>query len=196
MAGGFLSAEGPNVDQIYEQVNVRTMYRSTGKVAITGSLGLEVRQSQGGGTNRVTPVLELGVLYQPFEKTTATLSANRRVLSSATIAGQDYTTTGFTFDLRQGFLSRYAATLTLGYEHTSYFVVNAVAVNPNAAGDNFRVADAAREDNFFYVQPAVDVRITERLSARLFYAHRQNVSSLRNTGFADNHFGLRLSFIY
>lgn len=178
---GYLSVKRGTPNQVFEQFNLRASYQSTGKLAVNGSVGLEARQFEGSSGNHVTPVLELGLLYQPFDGTTISLSANRRVLSSATLAGQDYTTTGFVGTGRQRFFQRYFLSLTLGYENASYF---------SASGQ----ADSSREDSYYYVQPSLEFRITETWNVNLFYVHRQNASSSGNTSFANNQFGLRTSY--
>ena len=195
LSAGYLSAQKPNPSQTFEQVNLRGAYQTTGKVALNASVGLEVRQFQDSSGQNVTPVLELGLLYQPFDGTTISLSANRRVLSSATIGGQDYTTTGFTVSARQRLFSRFFPSLTFGYENSEYFGTGTVG-NPNANGA-VTTSSASRSDNYIYVQPTLEVRIRENWTASLFYTHRQNTSSgSGSTSFSDNQFGLRTSISF
>lgn len=190
LSAGYLKPQQPDPNQTYEQISLRAAYQTTGKVSVTASVGLEVRQFEGSSSNHVTPVLEIGALYQPFDGTLVTLSASRRVLSSATLAGQDYTTTGFTITGRQRFLRRYFPTLTLGYENSSYFDTG-TSGNPNDNGAR-AVGDAERQDNYFYLQPSLDIRIRDRWSASIFYTRRQNVSrNSSSTGFDNNQVGIR-----
>lgn len=181
---GYLVPERPSVDQDFEQVNVRLNYQLFGKVSANGSFGLEVREFGGsdGGT-KVTPVLELGVLYQPFDSTTLSLSATRRVLSSATLAQQDFTTTNVTVSGRQRFLQKIFFTLTFGYENADYFSTN-------------RAVSASRRDNYFYVQASAEYAVTKFWNLGGFYTHRQNDSTGAGTSFTDNQVGLRTSFSF
>ncbi len=184
LALGYLAPQSPSVDQVFEQVNLRLNYQAFGKVSANGSIGLEFRQFGGsnGGTN-FTPVFELGVLYQPFDSISLTLSGTRRVLSSATLASQDFTTTNITISARQRFLQKIFFTLTLGYENAEYFSTN-TAVN------------ASRTDNFFYIQAGVEYALTSFWSAGAFYSHRENDSTGNNTSFANNQVGLRTTFTF
>lgn len=184
-SGGYLFSESGNTDQNYEQANVRVSYQLTGKLSTNGSAGLELRQFQGAnasGTN-FSPVFELAVIYQPFDATTLTLSATRRILSSAVLDGQDYTTTGVTISGRQRFYQRFFVGLTLGYEHSSYF-------------NTIKGSGASREDDYVFVQPTFDLDITRYWSAGLFYLHRENSTSQSSFSFRDNQFGLRTTFTF
>ena len=192
---GYLGTQEPDPSQTFEQVNVRVSYQASGKVAVNASVGLEVRQFQNSSDQNVTPVLELGALYQPFDGTTVSLSGSRRVLSSATLAGQDYTTTGFTVSVRQRFLSRFFPSLTLGYDNSEYFSTGTVG-DPGANGA-ITTGSASRSDNYIYVQPSLEIRIRDNWSASIFYTHRENVSTgAASTGFNNNQFGVRTSISF
>ncbi len=189
---GYLGVQEPNPSQTFEQVNVRASYQASGKLAVNASVGLEVRQFQNSSDQHVTPVLELGALYQPFDGTTVSLSGSRRVLSSATLAGQDYTATGFTVSVRQRFLRRFFPSLTFGYDNSEYFGTGTVG-DPNANGAT-TAGSATRSDNYLYVQPALETQIRDNWSASVFYTHRENVSTgAASTGFSNNQFGVRTS---
>ena len=62
-----------NVDQTFEQVNFRINYQVTGKFGLSASGGVEFRQFDGNRGDYVTPVFELGAVYNPFDGTTITL---------------------------------------------------------------------------------------------------------------------------
>ena len=117
------------------------------------------------------------------------------MLSSATLAGQDYTTTGFTVSARQRLFNRFYPSLTFGYENSAYFGTGTVG-DPNANGA-ISASSSSRTDNYVYVQPTVEVRIRDNWTASIFYTHRQNVSrGSGNTGFSDNQFGVRTSIAF
>ena len=62
---------------------------------------------------------------------------------------------------RQGLLGRVYFTLAVGYENSSYF-------------STLDGVDATREDNYFFVQPALDLTLTRYGSVGACYLHRQN----------------------
>ena len=183
---GYNWVDSPNPDQTFEQVNVRMTYQATGKISMNGSVGVEFRQfddsSNSSGTY-VSPVYEIGATYQPFDGTSLSLRGSRRTLNSAVLQAQDYASTNITFGARQRLLRRIYLGLVLGYENSSYF--------STAAG-----VDASREDNYFIVQPAVDVTITNFWTVGAYYLHRENNSSTETFSFDDNQIGLRTSLIF
>ena len=181
---GYLNPDPPTPDQVFEQLTLRLSYQLTGKLSASGSFGLEDRQFSGssGGSN-LTPVFELGATYQPFDSTSLSLSASRRVLSSAVLGGQDYTTTNVTFSARQRFFQKVFLTATFGYENSSYFSTGSGVT-------------ANRSDNYFYVQTALDYSLTSHWTFGGFYTHRENDSTGSNAAFADNQVGLRVTLNY
>ena len=68
------------MDQTFEQVNFRINYQVTGKFGLSASGGVEFRQFDGNRGDYATPVFELGAIYNPFDGTTITLAAGRRIL--------------------------------------------------------------------------------------------------------------------
>ncbi len=184
---GYNWVDAPSPDETFEQANVRLTYQLTGKISLNGSAGVEFRQfdedNNGRDSDRVSPVYELGLAYQPFDGTTITARGTRRTLNSAVFAGQDFASTNITFGVRQRFLRRVYFGVAAGYENSEYFrTVNSV--------------NATRNDDYFFVQPAVDVTITSYLTAGAYYLHRENNSSANSFGFDDNQFGLRASLTY
>lgn len=181
---GYNWVDDPSPDQSFEQINGRLTYQLSGKVNLNASGGVEFRQFQGGGQNGsyLSPVYELGLSYQPFDGTSISLSGNRRTQNSAVLAGQDYASTNITVSVRQRFMRRIYFSVAFGYENSSYFS----AVN--------RVA-ASREDNYYFMQPAIDVTLTRFWTLGAYYLHRENKSSSA-FGFNDNQFGLRTSLTF
>ena len=182
---GYNWVEGTNPDQTFEQVNVRTNYQLSGKVSLDASFGVEFRQYEengGGGTN-ISPVYELGLSYQPFDGTTVTLRGTRRTLNSAVLAAQDYETTNMNIGIRQRFMRRFYIGVAGGYEHTEYF---------NTA----QFVSATRSDDYFYVQPSVDVTLTRFWTMGAYYLHRRDESSSDSFSFYDNQVGVRTSLTF
>lgn len=171
----------PNTDQTFEQINARIAYQVTGKVSINASGGVEFRQFGNGNGSNISPVYELDATYQPFDGTSVTLSGSRNIQSSAVNTGQDYSSTNITLGIRQRFLQRLYLSVSLGYENSTYF-------------DTGTGTATSREDNYYFVQPAIDLTITRFWTSGAYYLHRKNDSSV--FGFDDNQFGLRTSLVF
>ena len=182
---GYNWVEGFNPNQTFEQVNVRLTYEATGKISLNATAGVEFRQfdedySTG---DSVSPVYELGAAYQPFDGTALTVRGSRRTLNSAVLVGNNYSSTNITVGARQRLLRRIYLGLTAGYEHSEY-------------SSTIEFVDGSRSDNYFFIQPAVDVTLTSFWTVGAYYLHRENNSSSSFFAFDDNQYGLRTSFTF
>ncbi len=185
-AGGLVGSElvdGPTTDQTFEQINVRASYELTGKLMATGSFGIEIRQFDTGRGDYVSPVFELGIDYTPFDGTIFNLSGSRRTTNSASLAGQDFTSTQLTASVRQRLFQRFFVSLTGGYQNQTYFGTTGAT-------------SSARDDNYYFIQPAIDVKITRYWYGGGFYLHRQNESSASSFSFNENQVGVRATFTF
>ena len=173
----------PTPDQTFGQLRARMSYEVTGKVTANASAGVELRDFDSGIDDHLSPVFEIGVNYQPFDGTTVTLSAGQHIQNSAVLSNQDYTSTHFTGTLRQRLFQRVTVTLSGGVEHLSYF-------------STVDGSDTLRSDNYYFVEPGIDVNITRYWSVGVFYVHRMNDSTIALFGFDENQFGVtsRISF--
>lgn len=185
-AGGSIGSElvdEPSGDQTFEQINVRASYVLTGKLMASGSCGIEIRQFDAGRGDYVSPVFDLGIDYTPFDGTIFNLTGSRRTTNSASLAGQDFSSTQFTASFRQRLLQRFFVSLTGGYQNQTYFGTNSLT-------------SSNRDDNYYFIQPAIDVKITRYWYAGGFYLHRQNESSASSFGFNENQAGIRATFTF
>jgi hypothetical protein len=173
--------EDPNVDQTFEQANFRINYQATGKLGLSASAGVEVRQFDNHRSDHVSPVFELGALYRPFDGTTITLTAGRRILNSGFFADQDFATTYVVGRVQQRLLRRVYLGVAVGYENSDYFATTSGV-------------SATREDDYYFVEPSVDVLITRFLSVGAYYLHREDCSNLNFFSFYDNQVGVRATF--
>src|SRR6266403_1284044 len=190
--GGFNTVDiGP--DSTFEQGLLRVQYQLTGKISLNASAGVEVRQfddNDGSGSrgDRVSPVYEIGAVYQPFDGTVITLRGSSRVLNSAIVAQSDFLATNVLLGVRQRLLQRVYLGFTAGYEHADYFpTVNGVG---GAASGN---------DNYYLIEPAVDVMVTRWFTVGAYYLYRTNDSSRPpddRFSYYENQVGLRASFTY
>jgi hypothetical protein len=173
--------DDPNPDQTFEQVNVRLSYQATGKIDFVASGGVEFRHFDGDMRDEhISPVFEIGVHYEPFDGTKISLTANRRILNSAVLAAQNYTVTNISVGLQQRLLDRFYLGVNLGYENSDYF-------------STISNAGSTRQDDYFFVQPSIAVRVTRFWSMGAYYLYRANSSSSDAFSFHDNQVGLRAS---
>jgi hypothetical protein len=178
---GYDLVDDPNPDQTFEQVNVRLSYQATAKLSFTASAGVEFRQFDGNRGERTSPVFQAGALYHPFDGTTVTLTAGRRMLNSGFLPDQDFAVTDVILRIQQRLLQRIYLGLAAGYENADYF--------STVSGVN-----ATRNDNYYFVEPSVDVLITRFWSAGAYYLRRQDFSSIDFFSFYDNQIGVRTTF--
>ena len=184
--GGSIGQElidGPTPDQTFEQISLRASYALTGKLLSHASAGVEIRQLGGGQGDNVSPVFDLGIDYTPFDGTIFSLSGWRRITNSASLVGQDFSSTQLTISFRQRILQRFYVSLTGGYENEDYFGTGGFT-------------SSNREDNYYFIQPAIDFRITHFWYAGGYYLHRQNDSSASNFSFEEAQAGIRTTFTF
>jgi hypothetical protein len=109
------------------------------------------------------------------------MSAYRHVQNSAVFVGQDYSATGAKFELRRTWRSGCDFIFASGYEHSDY---NAVT------GSSRR----ERQDDSFFVRPAVQVKLASWAQAELFCGYRRNYSTLSRFSFRDSQIGVQVTF--
>ena len=173
---GYAIVDDPNPDQTFEQANVRFTYQATGKLFFNASAGVEFRQSD--STDHTSPVFELGATYHPFDGTTVSLAGVRRNLPSGFFPAQDFGSTSIVLRVQQRLLQRFYLAVAAGYENDNYF---------NTASG----VSAPRNDNYYFVEPSLDVLITRYWSAGVYYLYRQDFSSIDFFSFYDNQVGVR-----
>jgi hypothetical protein len=179
---GYQQVDPPTPDQTFEQLNARLIYEIRGKILLNAGGGIELRQFSGARGSYVSPNLQLGGTYLPFPGTELKLNARRSTQSSASLAGEDYSSTGIDLSLRQRLLQRFVLGVAVGYENATYF--NAIStVNSN------------RDDNYYYFAPSLDALITRFWSVGGYYLRRQN-DSTGGSGFRDNQIGFRTAFAF
>jgi hypothetical protein len=180
--GGMNSSDGSTSDETFEQMNVRANYIVSGKISLTISGGLEFRQFGGGGDS-VSPVFELAGSYRPFENMIITIAGSRRTNSSASLAGQDYSQTSISLTFSQRLFSRVTFSLGVGYTNSEYLSANTGDVT-------------ARSDDYFYIEPSIDLNVTRCWSIGVYYLYRQDSSTLDLFSFYDNQFGVRSTLTF
>jgi hypothetical protein len=179
--GGENFVDAPSPDETFEQLHARASYELTGKLRANAAVGVEFRQFGNDRGENVSPVFDIDLVYEPFDGTSVDLSANRQTLNSASLSNQDFNSTQLIVTLQQRFLQRVFANVSGGYQNHTYFsTVSGVS--------------STREDNYYFIAPGFDVRITNFFFAGLYYLHRQNDSSFNFFSFDENQFGARATF--
>ena len=175
---GYEWVDDPTPNQPFEQINVRLNYEPTAKLGLYASAGVEFRQFDGDRGTYTTPVFEVGATYYPFSGTTLTLAAGRRIYSSGYLPDQDFGSTYVVGRFQQRLFQRVYLGLGVGYENSDYF----------ATTDG---VNATRNDDYWFIEPSVDVLITRWLSAGVYYLHREHSSNFNLASFYDNQVGVR-----
>jgi len=175
---GYNWVDNPTTDQYFEQVNLRLNYQWTSKVLLYASAGVEFRQFDGNRDTYDTPVFEVGLSYDPFSGTFITFAAGRRIYNSGFLPNQDFASTYVVGRFQQRLFHRVYLGLAAGYENSDYFATD-------------RDVSATRNDDYWFIEPSVDVLITRWLSAGVYYLHREDSSNDDFFSFEDNQVGVR-----
>jgi hypothetical protein len=136
----------------------------TAKLALYASGGVEFRQFDGNRNTYDSPVFEVGLTYHPFSGTTFSLAAGRQIYPSGYVNNQDFGSTYVTGRFQQRLFHRVYFGLGAGYENSDYISTN-------------RNVNATRNDDYWFIEPSVDVLITRWLSAGVYYLHREQSSN-------------------
>ena len=175
---GYDWVDDPTTNQTFEQVNARLNYEVTAKFFLYASAGVEFRQFDGNRGTYTSPVFEVGSIYNPFSGTTITFAAGRRIYNSGYLANQDFGGTYVVGRFQQRLFRRLYLGLGAGYENSDYIATD-------------RDVSATRNDDYWFVEPSLDVLITRWLSAGVYYLHREDSSNLSSFSFYDNQVGVR-----
>ena len=175
---GYTWVDDPTTDQTFEQINLRLNYEATAKVSLYASGGVEFRQFDGNRNTYDSPVFEVGVAYHPFSGTNISLAAGRRIFASGYVTSQDFGTTYVAARFQQRLFNRVYFGLGAGYEHSNYFATD-------------RDVNATRDDDYWFIEPSVDVSITRWLSTGVYYLHREDSSNQDFFSWEDNQVGVR-----
>ena len=175
---GYDWVDNPTTDQYWEQVNLRLSYQWTSKVGLYASAGVEFRQFDGNRDTYDSPVFEVGLSYNPFSGTFITLAAGRRIYNSGFSPNQDFASTYVAGRIQQRLFHRFYFGLGAGYENSDYFSTD-------------RDTNARSNQDYWFIEPSVDVLINRWLSAGVYYLHRESSSDDVFFGWQDNQVGVR-----
>jgi hypothetical protein len=175
---GYTWVDNPSTDQTYEQINLRLNYEVTAKLNLYASAGVEFRQFDGNRDTYDSPVFGIGLAYHPFSGTNISLAAGRVIYPSGYVSNQDFGATYVAARFQQRLFHRVYLGLGAGYEHSNYFATD-------------RDVNATRDDDYWFIEPSVDVAITRWLSAGVYYLHREDSSNEDFFSWEDNQVGVR-----
>jgi hypothetical protein len=185
-------------DQTFEQGLVAATYQATDKISMSGSGGVEIRQSKGGqgltanndGSETSTdPVFGLGVSYAPFDSTSLSLSGYQAIQASSGALSENVTNTGIGFSVSQRFFHRIYTGFTFTYQHSEYRTNLGGQVPTGAAAVT---ATGSSQDNYVY-RPSIGFAPTLWSSLTLYYQYQENESDGTVAGYHDNQLGLSFS---
>jgi hypothetical protein len=170
--------DAPSPDQSFQQAYLRFSYDMAGKLQLSGSGGAEFRQSEAREGTYSSPIFQASLVYDPFDGTELRLNAVRRIFNSVSAFGRDFASTQVVLTGRQRLVQRVFVSMQAGYQQQSYFsTIAGLAVE--------------RKDDYYFVAPAVDVRITRYLSAGVYFLYRENSSSEGFYDFENTQLGVR-----
>jgi hypothetical protein len=175
---GYTWVDNPSTDQTYEQINLRLNYEVTYKLSLYASVGVEFRQFDGNRDTYDSPVFGIGVAYHPFSGTNISLAAGRVIYPSGYVSNQDFGATYVAARFQQRLFHRVYLGLGVGYEYSNYLATD-------------RDVNATRDDDYWFIEPSVDVAITRWLSAGVYYLHREDSSNEDFFSWEDNQVGVR-----
>jgi hypothetical protein len=164
--------------QPYQQLLLRARYESTRKLSFSSSAGVEFRQFDSGRSSRTTPVFDVTGNWQPVDSLLVSLTAYRRVTSSAALVEENFTSTGVSLLGRQRVIGGLSLELSGGYEQADY----------SAAGDSS--ATVGRQDDYAYSRAALLYALPKWGQVSVFHLYRNNDSSFANFSFGNRQTGL------
>ncbi len=129
-----------------------------------------------------TPVFSISASWLPFDSTRFIFGATRQVYNSAAQTAQDYVDTNISGTIRERICRQLYFIVAGGYEHVEYF--NAI---------DLPVPLPELQDDYYYVQPSVDLLLTSFWSVGGYYLLRENSSSVSTADFSSNEYGVRMS---
>ena len=168
--------------QTYAQPLLRIWYQPGPKLSLRVIAGGDFRRFHEDQPGRTTPVGDISLVYQPSQggNTKLTLGGYRTVQNSASLPGENYTSTGVIFRATQRVGRDLYLELEAGYQRASYY--------PAGPG-----IDSHRRDDNFVVSPRIRYDLNSWGSFSLFYRWRNNDSTLLSDTYENQHIGIEFT---
>jgi hypothetical protein len=183
--GGENKVDFPTPNQTFIQTNIHFNYTPSKVFSLDIIAGEEFRDFEDLSsrvTSRdtyTTPVFSIGASYTPNDNTRITLGASRQIANSAALTAQDYVDTSVNAMIRERVCRQLYLAVFGGYEHVNYFNTLQGIKLPTLT------------DDYWYVQPSVDILLTRFWSVGGYYLRRQNYGSVSTVDFFANEYGVR-----
>jgi hypothetical protein len=156
-------------DSINQQYQGRVSWRATDKISFQLGGGLQDQEYlSGGASDLVTPILNAGIQYQPFDHTQLSLNVSRTV-SPSSFQNQTTEATSIIGDLNQRLLGRLTLDLSGGYTTSDYIATSSGL-------------STGRSDDTYNFSARLSCPFLQRGTVALIYQYTDNSSS--QTGFA------------
>jgi hypothetical protein len=185
--GGYNSVDFPTPDQSLVQANGHLRFQPSERFALDVIAGAEVRNFKSSSQviarqSYTTPVFAISASWLPWDSTRIIFGATREIYNSAAQTAQDYVDTNLSVTIRERLCEQLYFIVLGGYEHVDYF--NTI---------DSRMPLTTLSDDYYYVQPSVDLLLTRFWSVGGYYLRRQNSGSISTVGFYSNEYGIRTS---
>ena len=165
-------------DNEYQRALARADWQTTAKLALAAWGGADFRSS--GASDETTGVFGVELGGDLREGTRVRFGTSRDIGASALIDSESYTLTTFSAAIEQRLGCRFTGVLEAGIEDYDY----------SGGGE---LADS-RSDESVFVRPALRYGLKDELSAEIFYAFRDNDSSVDLLDFENNQFGASVHY--
>jgi hypothetical protein len=181
LGGGYgrLHVDDGSDPQKFQRALTRFRYDATGKISLSGQVGLEFRQTE--VDDETTPVFSLEAGYQMTAKSRFRVLAEQDVAAASALDGQNTLRTAVSLGLQHRFNDRFSASLDGGWERYDYEPVRASAIS-----------EEDRRDTSVFVRPAFRYSLGERWEAEIWYQFRTANSTDPDEVYDVNRLGFNL----
>ena len=162
VSGGFLTVQQGSV-QTFEQLLARFTYFGSQSLLYNGTLGVEFRDA--GDREEINPILGFGLTWEAREGTRFTLSADRRVESSAADRDSNFVTSSVALTITQRLGNFLQAQGSFGFENADY-----ERLDRQLPSDN-------RSDNYVVVQGGITAILNRRWTGSAVLTYGDNEST-------------------
>lgn len=182
--GGRNTVDFPTPDQSMVQANGHLRFTPNQRFSVDVIAGAEVRTffANIARESFTTPVFSISASWLPFDNTRLIFGATRQIYNSAAQTAQDYVDTNLNGTIRQRLGDHLYFTVVAGYEHVEYF---------NTLDLPMPLPET--QDDYYYVQPSIDLLLTSFWSIGGYYLRRENFGPTPAAGFYSNEYGARMS---
>lgn len=202
--GGYNTVDFPTPNQPIVQANGHLRFQPSDRFSFDVIAGEEFRRFESssqtiGRGSYGTPVFSISASWLPCDSTRIIFGATRQILNSAAQTVQDHVDTNTNMTIRERLSQDYVDTninMTIrerlsrqlyfivlgGYEHVDYFnTIDSTTPLPTLS------------DDYFYIQPSMDILLTRFWSLGGYYLRRQNSGTVSTVDFYSNEYGVRSS---